>query len=115
MPHGTQPPGDGGDLTTVRVKCILNPHPGDRRNGQTAPPCTRGDHSADWRWSMYAAPVTHPVVKFPTPGQSEAVKSPVVYGGGGGGGGEGRGYPGLAFERCTRRAVAKKEGARDRE
>ena len=94
MPHGTPPPlpGDGGDLTRVGVKCILNPHPGDRRNGQITPPCTRGDHSADWRRSMCPTPLTHLVVKFPTLGQSEAVKSPVVSPGGGG----------LAIDRCIR-------------
>ena len=59
--------------------------PGVRQNGQTAPPCTRGDHSANWRRSMCPTPVTHLVVKFPTPGQSKAVKSPVVFRGGGGG------------------------------
>ena len=65
--------------------------PGDRRNGQTAPPCARGDHSADWRLSMCPTPVTHLVVKFPTPEQSEAV--PCGLGGGGGG---------LAIDRCIR-------------
>ena len=66
--------------------------PGDKRNGQTAPPCTRGDHSADCRRSMCPTPVTHLVVKLPTPGQSEAVKSPMVSRGGGG--------RGLAIDRC---------------
>ena len=68
--------------------------PGDRRNGQTAPPCTRGDHSADGHRSMCPTPVTQLVVNFPTPGQSEVVKSPMVSPGGGGG------TPGLAIGRC---------------
>ena len=69
--------------------------PGDWRNGQISPPFTRGNHSAHWRRSMCPTRVTHLVVKFPTLGQSEAVKSPVVSCGGGGGG-----WGGLAIDRC---------------
>ena len=70
MPQGTPPPiqemvgiwprwGGGGQMYPKSP-------PGDKRNGQTAPPCTRGDHSADWRRSMApGTPVTHLVVKFP--------------------------------------------------
>ena len=61
--------------------------PGDRQNGQTAHPCTRGEHSADWRRSMCPAPVTHPVVKFPTPGKAKRSNPQ-------------GGTPGLATDRC---------------
>ena len=90
------PPGDGGDLTRVVGQMYPKSPPGDKRNGQTAPPCTREDHSADWSRSMCPTPVAHLVVKFPHPGQSEAVKIPMVSGGGGGG------LVGLAIDRCIR-------------
>ena len=61
--------------------------PGNKRNGQTAPPRTRGDHSADWRRSMCPTPVTHLVVKFPTPDKAKRSNPPWSPGGGGGGGG----------------------------
>ena len=72
------PPGDGGDLTRAGGQMYPKSPPGDRRNGQISPPFTSGDHSADWRRSMCPTRVTNLVVKFPTLGQSEAVKSPVV-------------------------------------
>ena len=59
--------------------------PGDRRNGQTAPPCTRGEHSADWCRSMCPTPVTHLVVKFSAPGKAKRSNPPWSPGGGGGG------------------------------
>ena len=45
--------------------------PGNRRNVHTTPPCIRGDDSAGWRQSMCPTPVTHFVVKFPTPGKAK--------------------------------------------
>ena len=84
------PPGRWGFDQLGRGQMYPKSPSGDRRNGQTAPPCTRGYHSADWRQSMCPTAVTHFVVKFPTPGQSEAVKSPAVSRGGGG----------LAIDRC---------------
>ena len=94
MPQGTPPPpppppGRWWGFDQGRVKCILNPHSGTNEMVKQPHPCTRRDHSADWCRSMCPTPVTHLVVKIPTPGQSEAVKSPVVSGGGGGGGGGG--------------------------
>ena len=76
---------------------------GDTRNGQTAPPCTRGDHSADWRRSMCPTPITHLVVKFPTTRAKRSGQIPRGLGGGGGGGG-------LAIDRCINREELFKGG-----
>ena len=85
MPHGTPPPpwemlgfDQGGGQMYPKSP------PGDRQNGQTAPSCTRGDHSADWRRSMCPALVTDLVVKFPTPGKAKRSNPPWSPGGGGG-------------------------------
>ena len=60
MPQGTPSPwrwwgfdqgGGGGG-----VKCIPNPHPGTDEVVKQPHPCTRGDHSADWRRSMCPTP-----------------------------------------------------------
>ena len=86
MPHGTPPPpppGDGGDLTRVGVECILNPHLGTGEMFKQPHPVHA---EITVQTGVGPTPGTHLVVKFPTPGQSEAVKSPVVSRGGGGGG-----------------------------
>ena len=111
MPKGSPPPPPprrwwGFDQSGV--KSIQKPHPGHRGNGQWAPTwggerpvhlydsvyCiswgggggTCEDHNADcWR-SMCPTPRVYLMVKFPTPGQSEVVKSPVASEGGGGAG-----------------------------
>ena len=63
--------------------------PGDRRNCQTtAPPCTRGDHSADWHRSLCPTPPPQPTLRSnsPLPGKTKRSNSPWSPGGGGGGG-----------------------------
>ena len=65
-------------------------HPGTDELAKQLHPSTRGDPSADWRRSMCPTPLTHLVVKFPTPGKEKRSSppwSPVGGGGGGGGGG----------------------------
>ena len=100
------PRGDGGDLTRVGGggggQTYPKSPPGDRRNGQTSPPCTRGDHSADWRRSLCPGPtpVTHLVVKFPPPWAKRSGQIPRGLRGGGGG-------RGLAIDRCITPSVKK--------
>ena len=88
MPQGTPPPPpprDGGDLTRVGVKCILNPHPGTNEMVKQPHPVHAEITVQTGVGQCAPPPVTHLVFKFPTPGQSETVKSPMVSQGGGGG------------------------------
>ena len=96
MPQGTPPPPPREMVGIWPGWGQMYPKspPGDRRNGQTAPPCTRGDHIADWRRSMCPTPITHLVVKFPTLGKAKRSNPRGLPGGGGGGG--------LAIDRCIR-------------
>ena len=64
----------------------LNPHPGTNEMVKQLHPVHAEITVQTGVGQCAPTPVTHLVVKFPTPGQSEAVKSPMVSRGGGGGG-----------------------------
>ena len=68
--------------------------PGDWRNGQTAPPDTRGDHSADWRRVNVPHPCNPPRGQIPHPRVKRSGQIPQVLPKGGGS------TPGLAIDRC---------------
>ena len=96
------PLGDGGDLTRVGVKCILNPHPGRDEIVQQPHPSTRGDHSADWRRSKCPTSPPYPTLWSNSPPwakQSGEIPHGLRVPGRVARGGGGEGTPELAIDR----------------
>ena len=88
MPQGTPipppPPGRWWGFDQGGGQMYPKSPPGDRRNGQTAPPWYTRRSQCRLASVNVTRAVTHLVVKFPTPRQSKSVKSRGLPGRGGG-------------------------------